>query len=216
MWYALHTTHRHFAVGAGLACRYPADVAPLAAVEAPGLEALNELRLLLQPGESVWLVGDDFPQAPELAFEGTLECLQMILPEDVLPPVAAGKLERLSNAREMVELADAEFPGFFRIRTCEMGSYYGVRIGSELVAMGGERLMFDGFAEISGVCTRKEFRSRGFASNIIWQLVRDHRRQGLVSWLHVGFENQPAIELYLRMGFKVLRKVMLHRVRRSL
>ena len=32
VWHALHTKHRHFAISAGQACRYPADVAPFSAV----------------------------------------------------------------------------------------------------------------------------------------------------------------------------------------
>jgi ribosomal protein S18 acetylase RimI-like enzyme len=171
--------------------------------------------LLLVPGESVWLVGESYPQVPELNFEGTLSCFEMILPQQIRPPGPAMEIVPLSDAREMVALTDAVFPGFFRGRTCLMGSYYGVRVDSELAAMGGERLMLDGYTEISGVCTRKEHRGRGLAAAVIWELVRNHRRDGIVSWLHVGSENRHAIELYLRMGFEVVREVTLHRVSRS-
>jgi ribosomal protein S18 acetylase RimI-like enzyme len=36
-----------------------------------------------------------------------------------------------------------------------------------------------------------------------------------VSWLHVDGENHRAIELYLRMGFRAVRKVMLNRISRK-
>ncbi|MGA7312675.1 MAG: GNAT family N-acetyltransferase [Silvibacterium sp.] len=42
---------------------------------------------------------------------------------------------------------------------------------------------------------------KGYAAALMWQVVRDHRRDGLVSWLHVTSGNRHAIELYLRMGF---------------
>jgi ribosomal protein S18 acetylase RimI-like enzyme len=58
-------------------------------------------------------------------------------------------------------------------------------------------------------------RGKGLAASLIWQLVRDHRRDGLVSWLHVGNENHRVIELYLRMGFKEVRKVTLNRISRE-
>jgi predicted GNAT family acetyltransferase len=74
--------------------------------------------------------------------------------------------------------------------------------------------MLDGYAEISGVCTRPEHRGKGLAAGIIWRLVRDHRRDGVISWLHVVRENRNAVELYLRMGFTVVREVTLHRVAR--
>ncbi len=127
------------------------------------------------------------------------------------------EIARLSgaNAGEMVALTDLAFPGFFRRRTCEMGSYYGVRSDDELIAMGGERLMLEGYSEISGVCTHPAHRGKGLAASLIWRLVRDHRRAGLVSWLHVGAANRHAFDLYLRLGFEVVRTVTLHRVGRN-
>lgn len=214
VWEALHTKHRHFAAVAGDACRYPADVAPLAAVAAPTVEALGQLSTLLAPGESLWIAGEIFPNVAGLLFEGTLRCLQMVLPDDVAPPTPNIDIVRLScaDAAEMVALTDAAFPGFFRPSTCAMGSYYGVRREGQLIAMGGERIMLDGYAEVSGVCTLPEHRGQGLAASLIWQLVRDHRRNGVVSWLHVRSDN-PAAELYRRMGFQVVREITLHRVR---
>jgi GNAT superfamily N-acetyltransferase len=223
VWHALQTKHRHFAVSAGEACRYPADVAPfaavaaVAAVAAPSTSALQSLHSLLVPGEHVWLMGESYPSVPNLTCEETLECLQMVLPTDVSPPSPTPDIVPLSNANapEMVELTSLAFPGFFRSRTCEMGSYYGVRADGELIAMGGERLMLDGYPEISGICTHPAHRGKGHAANLIWHLVRNHRRDGLVSWLHVSAANHRAIELYRRMGFIVSRTVTLHRMRRN-
>jgi ribosomal protein S18 acetylase RimI-like enzyme len=217
VWHALQTKHRHLAVSAGDACRYPADVAPFAAVAAPGTSALQSLHSLLVPGEYVWLIGESYPSIPELSCLGNLECLQMVLPESVTLPRPAPGIVRLSdaNAQEMVALTDLAFPGFFRSRTCDMGSYYGIRSEGELIAMGGERLALDGYPEISGICTHPAHRGKGHAASLIWQLARDHRRDGLVSWLHVSAENHHAIELYLRLGFTVVRKVKLHRMSRK-
>jgi len=141
----------------------------------------------------------------------------MTLPEEVVPPDPTIEIASLSdaNATEMVALTDLAFPGFFRRRTCEMGSYYGVRSDSELIAMGGERLMLEGYSEISGVCTHPAHRRKGLAASLIWRLAQDHRRDGLVSWLHVAAANRRAIELYVRLGFEVARKVTLHRIGRN-
>ena len=141
----------------------------------------------------------------------------MILPEEVTPPDPTIDIVSLSdaNATEMVTLTNLAFPGFFRKRTCEMGSYYGVRSDGELIAMGGERLVLDGYSEISGVCTHPAHRGKGLAASLIWRLVRNHRRDGLMSWLHVGAANHHAIDLYLRLGFKVVRMVTLNRISRS-
>jgi predicted GNAT family acetyltransferase len=95
-----------------------------------------------------------------------------------------------------------------------MGAYYGVRSEGELIAMGGERLVLEGYSEISGICTHPAHRGKSLAASLIWQLVRNHRRDGIVSWLHVSATNQRAIELYLRLGFKVARKIDFNRVSR--
>jgi len=217
VWHALQTKHRRFAISAGGACRYPADVAPFAALTAPTMTGLQELHALLAPGEFVWLAGKDYPHSPEISFVETMECLQMVLPAEVPPAHPVSEIVRLSatDVPQMLALTELAFPGFFRARTCEMGSYYGVRSHGELIAMGGERLMLEGFPEISGVCTHPAHRGQGFAASIIGQIVQNHRRDGLVSWLHVGAANTQAIEFYRRMGFKVIRSVELNRICRA-
>ncbi len=145
-------------------------------------------------------------------------CHQMVLPEDVPPPEPLQNIVPLSkaNALEMVALTNIAFPGLFRIRTVETGSYYGVRSpGGELIAMGGERFTPDGYPEISGICTHPAHRGHGYAAGLIWHIAQTHRRNGLVSWLHVAAENHSAIQLYLRLGFQVVRTVKLHRISRS-
>jgi ribosomal protein S18 acetylase RimI-like enzyme len=207
------------AVSLGGALRYPADVAPFAAMETTGKQAMRDLGSLLGPGEAVWLEGRGYPPVADILVEASLECLQMWLPETIeLPDPPGITIEQLSgaNAAEMVTLTDAAFPGFFRPRTYLMGSYYGIRSREgQLIAMGGERLMLPGFPEISGVCTLPEQRGRGLASAIIWRLVGSHRAAGCTSWLHVVADNARAIALYTSMGFEIARRVDLTRVRRT-
>jgi ribosomal protein S18 acetylase RimI-like enzyme len=217
VWNTLQTRHRHLALSVGDACRYPADIAPFAAVAVRSSAALQQLQSLLALGDPVWIIGGGYQDLPQFFLEGTLETLQMVLPEEIIPPDPTIEMVRLSdaNAPEMVALTNLAFPGFFRKRTHEMGTYYGMRSDGQLIAMGGERLALDGYAEISGVCTYPAHRGKGLAANLIWQLVRNHRREGLVSLLHVSSENRRAIDLYLRMGFKTVRSVTLNRISRK-
>jgi ribosomal protein S18 acetylase RimI-like enzyme len=224
VWTALHSVHSRFAIPAASlvgesrtneACRYPEDVVPFVSIAAPALSAMRQVHGLLGPGESVWLIGAQYVEIPELRREATLECFQMVLPEDVVAAESPVKILPLTDAHahEMVALTEVAFPGFFRRRTCEMGSYFGVRSpAGQLIAMGGERLKLDGFSEISAVCTHPDFRGHAYGTHIIWEIVRMHRRQGVASFLHVGCANTRAVELYLRMGFKNIRKVTLHRI----
>jgi predicted GNAT family acetyltransferase len=95
----------------------------------------------------------------------------------------------------MVDLTTLAFPGFFRARTCEMGNYYGIREGGQLIAMAGERMALPGSREISGVCTHPAHRGKGYAAELVVHLMREHADAGLQSFLHVSSANTPAINL---------------------
>jgi len=69
VWHSLHGPHRHLAHIEGGACRYPADVAPFAAIDAPSAAAFAQLRALLDPDESLW-IADYGRSAPGLAVDG--------------------------------------------------------------------------------------------------------------------------------------------------
>jgi GNAT superfamily N-acetyltransferase len=215
IWNALHTRHAHFAITNGDAVRYPADVAPFAALAAPTMAALNQLAALLAPNDPVWLFNENLPATPNLRYLETLPCLRLFLPANIDPP-SAQHPEILAltaaDAPAMVALTDLAFPGFFRPRTCEMGSYFGVRDQGDLIAMCGERIMLPGYAEISGLCTHPAHRGQGYAAALIWQVVRKQRATGDVSWMHVGAANQRAVDLYLRMGFQIAQQVTIQRV----
>jgi len=216
VWHALQGPHRHLAHIAGGACRYPADVVPFAAIDAPGAAAFAQLRSLLDPEESLW-IADYGRAAPGLRVVDALECLQMVLPAEVDMAAPGREVIPLSasHAQEMVALTNVAFPGFFRSATYRMGSYFGVRVGDELVAMGGERLLLPGHPEMSAICTHPDHRGAGFATDVIRHLARHQRRAGLVSWLHVGAPNRRAIDLYTSLGFERVRSLMLHRICRS-
>jgi GNAT superfamily N-acetyltransferase len=215
---ALRTAHAHLAITAGEATRYPAAVAPFAAIASPTTGALRDLRSLLTADEYVWAtaLGEANPTVAELKIDTTIDVLQMVFPSSVeLPPPYPSIVPlTCANAAEMVSLTDVAFPGFFRPRTCEMGSYFGIRSAetNELIAMGGERIVFPGYSEMSGLCTHPDHRGKGYAAHLIWHLARLHRAQGIVSWLHVTATNSTAVNLYLKLGFQTVRSIKLHKL----
>ena len=218
VWNALQTTHQHLALTSEAVCKYPHDVAPFSAVAENTPEALRDLHSLLLPGETTYYVAKEQP--PEVAglrSGGIVSCLQMVFPQTLaLPEARSIEISPLTcaDAPAMVALTDVAFPGFFRSRTCLMGSYYGVWDHGKLIAMGGERLVMNPWREISGVCTHPEHRGQGYAPRIMTQLLQDHREAGRTSCLHVVSSNRTAIDLYLRMGFSILREIQLYRISR--
>ncbi|SAL75472.1 GCN5-related N-acetyltransferase [Caballeronia choica] len=57
----------------------------------------------------------------------------------------------------MLRLAEITEPGPFNSRTNELGYFFGIREGGQLVAMAGERLTAGKYVEISAVCTHQEW-----------------------------------------------------------
>ena len=205
IWTALHTEHRRFAVSNGLACRYPAAVAPFAAISEPSLSALEDLATLLAPQDSVWLFHSSLPPHPALKVIGTLPCLRMTYPGELsIPPRTNHAVLPLSidDSADMVALTSVAFPGFFRSRTSEMGTYFGIRDSSgRLVSMCGERICVPGYNEASGLCTHPDLRGRGYGEALLWEVVRHQRATGIASFCHVATSNTAALALYRRMGF---------------
>ena len=213
VWNALHTVHGHFALRNGPAVRYPADVVPFAAMAGADHADLSPLAKLLAPSELVYLVGAQPQVSNNVEVGPVLNCFQMVLPNPPPASLATPDTRILHMTREdapaMVALTDLAFPGFFRSRTYEMGTYYGIRINNALAAMAGERLAVPGFREISAVVTHPAHTGRGYATVLMNRLLQDHAAAGLKSFLHVREHNSRAIALYRRMGFVVLRSVAL-------
>ena len=233
VWHALHSVHAHFAIGNAEAARYPGDVVPYAALADANHGDLSPLGELLVPGEKVYLIGPQPAETDSLRVGPPLDCFQMVFPvagstesgaaeigAAEFGPVAfeAGEsgadsatILRMSreDAPDMVALTDVAFPGFFRRRTNEMGEYFGIRVGGELVAMAGERLAVPGWREISAVCTHPAHTGKGYATVLMNRLLREHAAAGLRSFLHVIEKNARAIALYKRMGFVTANSVPL-------
>jgi GNAT superfamily N-acetyltransferase len=238
---SLNTTLAHLALRHGLALKFPREVTPFSALlpnpEQDTSAALSDLLALLEPAESTYIISfEPLPSTPGITIAGPYAVRQFEWPVDApLPPLSPDlAIEPLTcaHAAEMVELTSIAFPGFFRIRTCEMGPYFGIRsaggIGNSaggsgnnagrLVAMCGERLNINtptaAFHEISGLCTHPEFRGRGYAPALLAHMLHLHHATGRRSYLHVASDNTTAIALYQRLGFRPRGEFPLYSVRR--
>ena len=105
------------------------------------------------------------------------------------------------DSAEMIELTALTKPGPFSTRTHELGAYFGIREGSKLVAMAGERLKVPGYTEVSAVCTHPDHNGKGYARVLMIEVMRVIRERGETPFLHVRQDNERAIALYERLGF---------------
>jgi predicted GNAT family acetyltransferase len=106
------------------------------------------------------------------------------------------------HADEMVKLAALTKPGPFDIRTIEFGNYFGIFENEQLVAMTGQRLHVSNFTEVSAVCTHPQYTGKGYAGILLEHQLDLIINNGQHPFLHVRSDNDRAISLYERIGFK--------------
>ncbi|MBN3786721.1 GNAT family N-acetyltransferase [Burkholderia sp. Ac-20353] len=203
VWNALTSQQSRFALGDARALRFPAAIAPFAAVADDTPASFAALRTLMDAQGPVALVTPR-EMAPPAGFavmrRATL--LQMIWQGESVPTVATEHV-RLTDADvpEMLALVAAAQPGPFGARTIELGDYFGVRRQGKLAAMAGERMRLDGLTEISAVCVDAAFRGQGLAADLMKRLIVTIRARGETPFLHVLASNHAAIALYRTLGF---------------
>lgn len=210
IWNALRTEHLCLAEGDDRARRYPADIGPLSGIPDQSPESYARLHELAGSSPLVLFSIEPFriPTGWLRIRRGSL--VQMIRKS---PPARVALPNRplvrqltSPDATAMIALAELTEPGPFRLRTMELGNFYGVFDGDKLVAMAGKRMHLPGLVEVSGVCTHPGARGRGYAAHLMSVVIDEIERQGKVPFLHAFAEN-PAVRLYERLGF-ALRQPM--------
>ncbi len=208
IWQAAITRQRHLAYGDGPVRRFYTEVVPLAALEDHSPEAVAALAALVSPGERVWF----FEEPPRLdpqqwRVTHRIPGFQMVC--DALAPEAGSAagpqsvmLDAATDAAAMNQLKAIAFPGFFGMRTPEMGRYRGIRIHGELVAMAGERLALPGYREVSAICTHPAHLGRGYAQQLTREATALILADGDTPFLHVADGNGAAIHIYEQLGFR--------------
>jgi ribosomal protein S18 acetylase RimI-like enzyme len=204
IWSALTSKHRSLALGGERARRYPADIAPFAAVADVSPDAVSDLRALAADGPVALQTLTSVDALDGFAVKSRLVLRQMIAlgaAPDVpdVSPVLLGE----GDVPAMLDLTALTKPGPFFPRTHQLGRYIGIRDGGRLAAMAGERMRLDGHTEISAVCVHPDYRGKGYAQLLMKSLMRTISERGETPFLHVFEGNLGAIALYERLGFAI-------------
>ena len=209
--------HANFALGGDLARRYPATIAPMAGVREISNASLNALAALMRPGDVVGLFGPEpVSEAGDLLVVSHKHIDQMICDRQDNSP-QTGPVTELTPADvpDMLHLVELTKPGPFSAGAIMLGSYLGIRCAGKLIAMAGERMRFDGFTEISAVCTHPGYRGCGYASSLVRALVRQIITRGETPFLHLYSDNTIAAALYTKLGFALQRRLIVTVLRRA-
>jgi len=209
IWSALTTRQQALAEGGSLARRYPSAIAPFAAMADMSPQSFAALGALMSRSEVAVLFTPD-PVTPPAEFKILLAETgeQMIgMPaESSIRGVEAVTLG-VDDAPAMVELTELTKPGPFTLRTHELGTFLGIRIDGQLVAMVGERMKPANYTEITAVCVHPNHRGRGYAQVLLAAISRQIVARGEIPFLHVFSENKSAVALYRRQGMEIRRRL---------
>ncbi len=208
IWAALSTEHAPLALVHGNARRYPTEIGPLSGIPDHSAENFEALRVLAGPAGVVVLFCIEQPRIPAgwtLLRGGSID--QMICTgaaRDANKPLDGDATLRVltpADAPEMVALAELTEPGPFRLRTIELGTFFGIFHGDRLMAMAGKRLHLPGYVEVSGVCTHPDARGRGYAPLLMSRVMEEIASDGKIPFLHTFADNTPAIRVYEGLGY---------------
>jgi ribosomal protein S18 acetylase RimI-like enzyme len=217
VWSALTSGWAGLAEGDERAKRLAPAYGPFAA--AADVKPVNQAALAgFEPGEDgLWLVEPEPAAAPAgMSVAVQAPCVQMTV-SAITPGEAGLVVDGLEDqdAPQMQALARLTRPGPFASRTHRLGGFIGVKLQGRLVAMAGERMKLDGFAEVSGVCTHPDFRGRGYAGGLMRLVAHRILERGETPFLHAYQSNTSAIALYESLGFRVRGIVILSVLMRS-
>jgi ribosomal protein S18 acetylase RimI-like enzyme len=202
---ALCTGDAAFANGTDQVKFFNEEVSPFAGFADGYQNGFTELHQLLPAGRKILFASRDKISEPEgwkLAVK--IEGLQFLFDPSQrveTPSIKPVPLDK-SHAGEMVKLAALTKPGPFNSRTIEFGEYYGIFEKGRLASMTGQRLHVEKFTEISAVCTHPDFLGKGYAAALMQHQLKIICDNGEVPFLHVRADNERAIALYERLGFK--------------
>ncbi len=206
VWHSLGGAHAGLARTNARARRYLPDVAPFADVADASPESLQALADLLVPGEAAVIMRTPaLPHEVPVVQMTSMGMLRQMVARARPPRADRGGVVLLTrdDVPEIRALTALTNPGPFEARTFELGRFYGLRVGGQLIAMAGERMKLPGFTEISAVCTHPDHRGKGHARHLVEVLEEEIFARGETPFLHVLETNVAAGRLYLEMGFEV-------------
>jgi ribosomal protein S18 acetylase RimI-like enzyme len=209
VWSALTSRQQALAEGGAWARRYPPAIGPFAAVADMSAQSFAALGALMSPTEVAVMFTPEPVSTPadfKILLDTTGE--QMIgTPADASTGAAEILTLGADDVPAMLDLTKLTNPGPFAARTHELGTFLGIRIDGQLVAMIGERMKPANYTEITAVCVHPSHRGRGFAQVLLAAISRRIAARGEIPFLHVFSNNESAIALYRRQGMEIRRRL---------
>jgi ribosomal protein S18 acetylase RimI-like enzyme len=204
-WSALTTHQSDTALVEGMARRFPPEMSyhgALALLIPPAWDSLAKLTARAPVG---LFSGAPLAVPPGWTILRHNEFFQMVHEggQTADTDVAAVVELKESDLPQMHTVYEATRPGRKMCpRNQKLGTFLGVRCDGKLVAMAGLRMHLPGYREITTVGTLPDFEGRGYATALVGALIERIRARNERPFLAVRPDNQRALEVYRRLGFR--------------
>ena len=211
-WSALTTHQSSIALVEGMARRFPPEMAVHGALALPIPPAWESLARLARVPVGLF-TREPLRTPPGWTVTRHVELLEMVHAggEDVPFTGASAELVELneSDLPQMSAVYEATRPGRKLCpRIQKLGTFLGIRQDGRLVAMAGLRMHLPGYREITTVATMPGFEGRGYAMALVGSLGERILEHGETPFLTVRTDNERAINIYKRLGFR--ERIRLH------
>ena len=209
IWTALTTRHQALAEGGDHARRYPTAITPFADMAEISPRGFADLGAMMLGSEIAVLFTPDSVTAPAEFKVLLAETGEQMTGTPVDVPAANVEILNLGaeDVPDMMALTALTKPGPFSARTHELGTFLGIRVEGQLVAMAGERMKPADYTEMTAVCVHPSHRGRGYGQILLSAISRQIVARGEIPFLHVFTSNASAIALYRRQGMEIRRRL---------
>ena len=209
IWSALTTRQRALAEGGAVARRFPRAIAPFADMVDMSPASFAALGALMSGTEIAVLFTSDAVSAPDQFKTLLAETGEQMIGTPAESSLAGVDIVTLgiADVPEMTALVELTKPGPFSTRTHELGTFLGIRVDGQLVAMTGERMKPGNYTEMTAVCVHPSQRGRGYAQALLGAVARGIVERGEIPFLHVFTSNESAIALYRKQGMEIRRRL---------
>ena len=218
IWSALTTRQQALAEGGARALRYPTAVGPFADMVDMSPESFAALGALMSGSEIAVLFTPDAVTAP-----AEFKILLAETGEQMIGTPAESSIRGVdivtlgaADVPAMMALTELTKPGPFTLRTHELGTFLGIRIDGQLVAMAGERMKPANYTEMTAICVHPDHRGRGYAQVLLGAVASQIAARGEIPFLHVFSKNDSAIALYRRQGMEIRRRLYVTALQRRM
>ena len=152
-----------------MARRFPLAIGPFADMVDMSPESFAALGALMSGSEIAVLFTPDAVTAPDEFKVLLAETGEQMIGTPAESPLPGVEIVTLGAADvpEMIALVELTKPGPFGTRTHELGTFLGIRIDGQLVAMTGERMKPGNYTEMTAVCVHPDHRGRGYAQALL-------------------------------------------------